>query len=413
MKKPYRDRYNPDRYKNEPLTLAIAFVILGAVFLLLMFGLQSTKAKADTAGDYGGGLYTSINLGATKAKRAELDPPAEQAPVLKISYKSAAPFVVDNGGPVPEGFSVDIMSEVIRRNGWTVGTVHIAGTLEEGHLQPVERGEYDIGMGATTITEERLLRMDMSQPFLPGGIGIASKPDDSVLTALYRKACSEELWMTIAYLLAYVLICANIMWLIERVKGGMFEGIPYGRGIGWGSWFTVVTSSSTGYGDLVPKTTLGRIVASFLIIIGMGLYSTLTASMSAQATLDGIEARIQSFADLNGKTVAAVAGSVGAKRAAEAGARIVEITDTTEGLQLVLADKVDAVVDDTSILKYHLAGTGTDWDGIILAYSGFPFYYGASFPKGSPYRADFDRALVSMQEDGTLAELRARYGLQE
>lgn len=48
-----------------------------------------------------------------------------------------------------------------------------------------------------------------------------------------------------------------------------------------GVWWALVTVATVGYGDLVPSTTGGRIFGAFLILMGVGLFSMLTASFSA------------------------------------------------------------------------------------------------------------------------------------
>ncbi len=47
-----------------------------------------------------------------------------------------------------------------------------------------------------------------------------------------------------------------------------------------GIWWAWVTVTTVGYGDLVPSTTAGRLFGAFLILMGIGLFSMLTASFS-------------------------------------------------------------------------------------------------------------------------------------
>ncbi len=50
----------------------------------------------------------------------------------------------------------------------------------------------------------------------------------------------------------------------------------------WASiWWAVVTVTTVGYGDIAPSTPYGRVVAVVLMLSGLGLISTLAASISA------------------------------------------------------------------------------------------------------------------------------------
>ena len=57
----------------------------------------------------------------------------------------------------------------------------------------------------------------------------------------------------------------------ETVKGG------YGDGI----WWAIVTATTVGYGDISPSTLWGRVIAALLMLVGIGLMSTLAASITS------------------------------------------------------------------------------------------------------------------------------------
>jgi voltage-gated potassium channel len=57
----------------------------------------------------------------------------------------------------------------------------------------------------------------------------------------------------------------------ETVKGGFGDGI----------WWAIVTATTVGYGDISPSTLWGRIIAAVLMFVGIGLMSTLAASITS------------------------------------------------------------------------------------------------------------------------------------
>jgi voltage-gated potassium channel len=53
-----------------------------------------------------------------------------------------------------------------------------------------------------------------------------------------------------------------------------------------GMWWAVTTVTTVGYGDVYPTTVLGRIIASALMVIGIGFLSLLTAAVASTLALD-------------------------------------------------------------------------------------------------------------------------------
>ncbi len=54
-------------------------------------------------------------------------------------------------------------------------------------------------------------------------------------------------------------------------------------------YFTIVTVATVGYGDFTPKTNAGKIGATLVIIIGIGLFSAFASMLLKRRALKNIE----------------------------------------------------------------------------------------------------------------------------
>lgn len=70
-------------------------------------------------------------------------------------------------------------------------------------------------------------------------------------------------------------IFGSIMFLVEGPQNG-FTSIP--RGIYW----AIVTMATVGFGDITPRTALGQIITSGIIIVGYGIIAVPTGIYSAE-----------------------------------------------------------------------------------------------------------------------------------
>jgi voltage-gated potassium channel len=74
------------------------------------------------------------------------------------------------------------------------------------------------------------------------------------------------------------IICITIIFII---LGGCLihyaENMPFQDGI----WWAFVTATTVGYGDISPHTILGRIIATVLMLIGIGLIGSLTSTITS------------------------------------------------------------------------------------------------------------------------------------
>ncbi len=86
------------------------------------------------------------------------------------------------------------------------------------------------------------------------------------------RAFSNVNWLNVEiYLFAFILVItfsATLMYFIEGdLPGTHFPTIPDAM------WWSIVTITTVGYGDLVPQTVLGKLIASGTMLSGLALFA--------------------------------------------------------------------------------------------------------------------------------------------
>ena len=77
-------------------------------------------------------------------------------------------------------------------------------------------------------------------------------------------------------------ILAALIFFIGIFGYLFYASEPQVKTFGDGIWWALVTITTVGYGDITPLTTLGRVVAGLLMLLGLGLIATITAIVSAK-----------------------------------------------------------------------------------------------------------------------------------
>lgn len=89
------------------------------------------------------------------------------------------------------------------------------------------------------------------------------------------KSSREKILVFILAIVIASVILGTIMYMVEGEESG-FESIP--RSIYW----TIVTLTTVGYGDIAPVTTLGQFIASVIMVLGYGIIAVPTGIVTAE-----------------------------------------------------------------------------------------------------------------------------------
>lgn len=81
-------------------------------------------------------------------------------------------------------------------------------------------------------------------------------------------------WLFVTWL-AVMVICSLVLYTAEN-------GVNKAVASPWDAlWWGIVTLTTVGYGDVYPVTVEGRIAASVLMLLGIGLFSAITATVTS------------------------------------------------------------------------------------------------------------------------------------
>lgn len=159
----------------------------------------------------------------------------------------------------------------------------------------------------------------------------------------------RALFGCLVILLGATLVAATAMYMIERdVQPDKFGTIPNAM------WWAIVTLGTIGYGDVVPVTTLGRLIAAVTIFGGLVMIA-LPVGIIATAFADEIHrrdfvvtwtmvARVPLFEGLNASEIADVMKLLRAETF-EAGDLIVRRGEPAHSMYFIAAGSVELVLE--------------------------------------------------------------------
>lgn len=87
----------------------------------------------------------------------------------------------------------------------------------------------------------------------------------------------RKILIFLSVVLMLVLVMGTVMYVVEGPASG-FTSIPVAM------YWAIVTMTTVGYGDFTPHTDLGRLIASFMMLLGWGILAVPTGIVSAEMT---------------------------------------------------------------------------------------------------------------------------------
>jgi voltage-gated potassium channel len=97
---------------------------------------------------------------------------------------------------------------------------------------------------------------------------VSTRLETRINTWTDRLTLVRAIGTIIGIAVALVLVAGFLVWLVERETF---------TSIGLAYWWAMETVTTVGYGDVVPHSVSGRVIASMLMLTGLALIPTLTS----------------------------------------------------------------------------------------------------------------------------------------
>ena len=174
-------------------------------------------------------------------------------------------------------------------------------------------------------------------------------------------------------------------------------------------YWSIVTASTVGYGDYTPKSKIGRILTIVIIIVSLPLFALFVGNLSSDITLHKMRSTISGPGDLIELRVGMLKGSTAEEYVKTITQnKLYPFETLDEAYQWLIAGKLDAVIEDRPILQYFQENEGKGKVKVL----GATFAkedYAFALTQYSPLREDLNRALLTLLENGTFAEIHEKW----
>jgi len=332
---------------------------------------------------------------------------------LIVGLTEGPPFNIRKADGTWTGISVELWRQIAKELGLEY---EFRETNLSGNFFGLAQGWLDVSVGPLTITASREEVCDFTHTYFVTSLAAAVPASRLPGSTRFLAAIFDiGLWWAILRialgLLGIMAIVAFLIWLCERrANAAHFGGGGHAaRGFGSALWWSAVTMTTVGYGDISPRTVKGRVIAVVWMFVSLVLVSTFTATMASILTTERLNqgAVIRGLDDLRQIRIGTFADS--------STARFLDVNHidyNTFGREELFAalkqEKIQAVLYDEPFLRYVVR---TQYPGqFTLLPLGLALqHYGFAVREGSPLREPINRVLLRKIHEPAWRDLLYHY----
>lgn len=326
---------------------------------------------------------------------------------FRVATRIIKPFVFEENHALT-GFSIELWQEISGQ--LNAKSEFVMKATVKDLLEATRSKEADLAIAAISITAEREIDWDFSQPMFDAGLQImtpAQGTSSGLFTGITGGVFSSTVLPFLGLVLLMLLVPAHLVWFFEQKHStGMLTHRSYFPGIFEACWWAASTLATQA--DQMPRAALARIVAVIWMFTSVVFIAYFTAAVTSALTLQQLRGDINGPEDLPGKRIATVKGSTSMDYLRSRNIEATEFANIEEVLRVLRQGSVDAVVYDAPVLLYYASHQGKGKMQVV----GNIFRkesYGILFPSNSPHRKPVNEALLKIRENGTYDRLYQKW----
>jgi ABC-type amino acid transport substrate-binding protein len=212
-------------------------------------------------------------------------------------------------------------------------------------MADLRSGKLDAVVGPLPADPELARGDALSLPYAEQSLGMISEAGVPSPLEMLTPLADRRLLILFAVLLGSALIVGTILWSVERHhEDDHFPDSP-GGGVLRGMWFSLMTVTTVGYGDVTIKTSLGRFIAAGLLIATIVFQAIFTATLTSVLTLSKIGMGPANRPEaLEGRTIGVVGGGDAEPIIERYGAKVKSYTDLKAAMSGLNNGEISGVV---------------------------------------------------------------------
>lgn len=339
---------------------------------------------------------------------------------LTVGYYNSPPFTMTSSEGKVHGVSEWVWHTINKEND-SIYYKYVNFSDDENPLVALLNGlknnTIDVSLTPLTIIPERNKYMQFTQPFYISNLTVVvpkTSAFDKAVTFI-NTFVSKTFLITVFILFLIMFVFGVLVWAFEQKNKTSDFSKGY-KGVFNSIWWSAVTMTTVGYGDMTPKTLGGRIVALIWMFAGIIIVSGFTASITTSLTVSRLDKNANTLDAFKDKRVGTVKGSATDMFLTAHFFRNKQLApQLTEGLYKLQQGETEAFVFDEPSVKYQL-NKNPDFKNLKVTNLRFNVdFYAFAFSKAisSKLVTAFSRKIIAMRKSKDWAFLLKEYDLSE